>query len=166
MSLHTWHRQGPCKPSSCTTFMLNSHWGRAATGRKKSLAFMHTGSLRLCPTLFNPVDCGLPDFSVREEVLQARILECIGQDWLPYTSKALYFLLPQPPTPLSTWCFQNPSDPSSCTTSTPRLHRGKPNPSRAASGANPSGRPTYRGGNKTTTESQGQGGKGRRSKTF
>ena len=30
----TWHRQGPCKPSSCTTFTLNSHWGRAATGQK------------------------------------------------------------------------------------------------------------------------------------
>ena len=36
MSLHTWHLQGPCKPSSCTTFMLNPHWGRAATGKKKS----------------------------------------------------------------------------------------------------------------------------------
>ena len=33
MSLHTWHHQGPHKPSSCTTFMLNSHWGRAATGK-------------------------------------------------------------------------------------------------------------------------------------
>ena len=41
MSLHTWHHQGPQKPSSCTTFMLNSHWGRAATG-KKSLASMPT----------------------------------------------------------------------------------------------------------------------------
>ena len=36
VSLHTWRRQGPCKPSSCTTFRLNSHWGRAATGKKKS----------------------------------------------------------------------------------------------------------------------------------
>ena len=34
MSLHTWCHQGPCKPSSCATFMLNSHWGRAATGKK------------------------------------------------------------------------------------------------------------------------------------
>ena len=34
MSLHTWHFQGPCKPSSCTTFMLKPHWGRAATGKK------------------------------------------------------------------------------------------------------------------------------------
>ena len=27
---------------------------------------MREGSLRLCPTLCNPVDCGLPGFSVRE----------------------------------------------------------------------------------------------------
>jgi len=39
--------------------MLNSHWGRAATGEKKRL-----GS---CSTLCNPVDCGLPGFSVREK---------------------------------------------------------------------------------------------------
>ena len=32
--------QGPHKPSSCATFTLNSHWGRAATG-KKSLVPMH-----------------------------------------------------------------------------------------------------------------------------
>ena len=43
-SLHTWHCQGPHKPSSCTAFMLNYHWGRAATG-KKCLAFMHAGLL-------------------------------------------------------------------------------------------------------------------------
>ena len=30
MSLHTWHHQGPHKPSSCATFMLSSHWSRAA----------------------------------------------------------------------------------------------------------------------------------------
>ena len=34
MSLHTWHLQGPHKPSSCATFTLNTHWGRAATGKK------------------------------------------------------------------------------------------------------------------------------------
>ena len=65
MSLHIWHRQGPCKPSSCTTFTLNSHWGRAATG-KKSLVSMHAGSLQSCPTLCDPVDCGLSGFSFRD----------------------------------------------------------------------------------------------------
>ena len=33
MSLHTLHHHGPCKPSSCATFALNSHGGRAATGQ-------------------------------------------------------------------------------------------------------------------------------------
>ena len=39
MSLHTWCHQGPCKPSSCATFTLNSYWGRAATGKKKSCIY-------------------------------------------------------------------------------------------------------------------------------
>jgi len=67
--------------------MLNSHWGRAATGKEV---------LRLCayPTLCNPVDCGLPGFSVRDGILQAKILERISQYKLLYPSKALQFLLP------------------------------------------------------------------------
>ena len=137
MSLHTWHCQRPHKPSSCTTFTINSHWGRVATGGKKRLVFMLTGLIQSCPTLCNPVDCGLPGFPVRDGVFQARILECIGQYWLPYPSRALYFLLPYLPTPLSTWCCQNTCDPSSCTTSTPGPHRSKPKPSRVASRAKP-----------------------------
>ena len=38
--LHTWHHQDPHKPSSCATFTLNSHWGRAATGKKKSCFYV------------------------------------------------------------------------------------------------------------------------------
>ena len=69
-------------------------------------------------------------------VLQARILECIGQ----------YLVLPEPLLPkqlhhLHTWPSQE-----------------QPKPSRTASGANPSGRPTYTGGNKTAMETQGQCG--------
>ena len=37
MSLQTWHHQGSHKPSSCTTFTLNSHSGRAATGKKSCI---------------------------------------------------------------------------------------------------------------------------------
>ena len=70
-------------------------------------------------------------------VLHVRILDHTGQHWLPYPSRALYFLLPWPPTPLSTWCCQNLCDPSSCTTSAPGPHRGKSKSSRAASGATP-----------------------------
>ena len=93
MSLHTWHHQGSCDQSSSTTFRLNPHWGRVATG-KKSLASVHTGSLWSCPTLCNPVDCGLPGFSVRE---RGSLGKNTGVYWpilLPYPSRALYFLLP------------------------------------------------------------------------
>ena len=54
MSLHICHRHSPCKPSSCATFMLNSHWGRAATG-KKGLHLCtqgHFSSVRLFATLW------------------------------------------------------------------------------------------------------------------
>ena len=65
MSLHTWCVQSPHKPSSCATFMLNSHWGRAATDKKNS-SFFVCRVARSCPTLCDPLDCGLPGFSVRE----------------------------------------------------------------------------------------------------
>ena len=61
-------------PPSCSTF-TGAELPQAKT---KSLAFMCTGSLRLCPTL-----CGLPAFSVVcvcGGVLQARILELICQN--------------------------------------------------------------------------------------
>ena len=64
--------QGQHKQSSCATFMLNSHWGRADTGKKKSLVSVHTRSLWLCLALCDPVDCGLTGLSVKE-VLHARI---------------------------------------------------------------------------------------------
>ena len=63
-SLHPWHHLGPRRPSSCTTLTLNSHGGRAATGKKVlcPCAQGRFGSVRLCDS----VDCGLPGFSVRE----------------------------------------------------------------------------------------------------
>ena len=52
MSLHTWCHQGLCKPISCATFMLNCHWGRAATGKKKTILCLCTqGRLWSYPTL-------------------------------------------------------------------------------------------------------------------
>ena len=65
MSLHMLCCPDPHKPSSCNTVMLNAHWGRDATGKKENLASRQTWSLRSCPTLCEPVDCGLPGFSVR-----------------------------------------------------------------------------------------------------
>ena len=60
---------------------------------QKSLASMHAELFWWCPILCNPVDSVLPGFSVNG-VLQARMLECTGQYWSPYSSRALYFLLP------------------------------------------------------------------------
>ena len=80
-----------------------------------------------CLTFYTPIDSGLPGFSIREGVLQARILEHIGQYWSPYPSRALYFLLPQLPTSPNTWCSQNTCNPSS-----------SPPPHLALTGANPS----------------------------
>ena len=158
MSLHTQSHQGSWKPSSWATFTLNSHWGRAASGEEKACVCVR-GSLQSHPTLCDPVDCGLPGFSVREwGVLQARTLEGTGQYRLPHPSRALHFLLPQPPAPLRTWCCQSPCNPSSCTTPTPGPPWDRPKSSRADSGANPRARPTCRGGNKTTTDTQGQCG--------
>ena len=57
--------QGLQDANICATFMLNLHWGRAATGKKKDV-FMRAGSLPSHPTLCDPVDCGLPGSSVRE----------------------------------------------------------------------------------------------------
>ena len=49
----------------CHLHTQNSQWGGAATG-EKSLVPKRTGSLWSCSTLCGPVDCGLPDFSVRD----------------------------------------------------------------------------------------------------
>ena len=92
MSLHAWYHHSPHKPSSCATVMLNSHWGRAATGKEKPCVYAHRVTLVVSKSLWS-CRLGLPGLSVRG-VLQARILERIGQYWLPYPSRALYFLLP------------------------------------------------------------------------
>ena len=54
MSLNTLLCQGPHNPSSCAMFMLNPHWGRAATD-KNSLVSMHARLLQSCPTLCDPM---------------------------------------------------------------------------------------------------------------
>ena len=51
--------------------------------RQKNLASMHAEPLQSSPALGGPTDCGLPGLSVRG-ILEARILERIGQYWLPY----------------------------------------------------------------------------------
>ena len=53
MSLHTWCCQGPHKPSSCATFTLNSHWGRAATGKKKKKKMSSIYAYRVASVMSN-----------------------------------------------------------------------------------------------------------------
>ena len=108
------------------------------------------GFVRLC----DPIDCGLPGFSVREGGSPSKNIGACWPIWVAIPSQSTVFPAALAASPLSTWCCQNPCDPSSCTSSTPGPHRGKPKPSGAASGASPSGRPTCRGGNKTTVEIQ------------
>ena len=60
--------------------------GQSCHRQKKSLAPMHAGSFQQCLTLCNPVDCGLPGFSIRWGYPPARTMEHMGQYWLPYPS--------------------------------------------------------------------------------
>ena len=150
MSLHIWCLQGPCDPSSCATFMLNTYWGRTATGKKKPCIYAHgvasvmSHSLKPCRLWPARLLCPGGRFSRQEYwsvlantgrqkgILLEHCISCCPSQQL------------------------HPCNPSSCTYSTAGPHRGKPKSSRAASGANPSGWPTCRGGNKTTVETQGQ----------
>ena len=119
-----------------TTFMLDSPWGREATGKKEACVCAHrvtsvvSDSLRPCRLWPARLLC-------QGGGLQARILEHIDQSWLPSPSRTLYFLLPEPPTPLSAWCCLSPCDPSSCPTSTPGLTGANPSPPGQPQGQTP-----------------------------
>ena len=106
--------------------MPNSHWGRAATCNERPSIYIRRVAAALSSSAtLQTVACQASLSG--EGVLQARMLEHTGRHWLPCPSRSLYFLLPCPPTPLSTWCCQNSCDPAA--TPLPRL---------ALTGANPS----------------------------
>ena len=162
MSLHIWHRQGLHKPSSCATYMLNSHWGRAATG-KKSLASMCTGSLWSCPTVCGPIVCGP---IVCGPIVCARLL-CQGGGfsrqayWCVLANTGCHPLLEhyisccpgrQPPwgpgaarTPAAQAAAPPPHQPS----------QGNPSPPGQPQELSPSGWATRRGGNKPQLKPRG-----------
>ena len=130
---------------------------------KESLASMHAGSLQLFPTLCDPVDCGLPGFSVRGAFpgkntgvgCHTFLEHYISSPAALGASYAEYLVLPgalwpKKPHHLHTWHSMGVD----------------PSPLGPASGANPSGWPTCRGGDKATTETQGQCSWGRGPKTF
>ena len=93
-----------------------------------SLVSMPPGLLQSCPTLCDPVDCGLPGFSVREGGSPGNNTRVYWPVLVAIPSRALYFLLPQLPAPLRTWCCRNPCDPSSCMTSSPGPQGANPSP--------------------------------------
>ena len=157
-SLHTLCHQGPHKPSSCTTFMLKSLRGRAATGKKKKkkcciyerrVASVVSNSLwpcKLCPArllyrgssrqgywgILANTGCHTPLETIFPAALTANSPE--------------YLVLPEPLRPkqlhlLHTWPAQ-----------------GQTQVLQGSLRSKPSGRPTCRGIKKTTIETQGQRG--------
>ena len=146
---------------SCSAFT-----GAELPQAKKVLYLCTQGHFSCVWTLWSPVDCGLPGFPVREGGSPSKNTGAYWPVLVAITFKSTIFSAALAANPLSTWCCQNPCDPSSCTTSTPGPHRGKPKPSRATSGANPAEQPTHRGEKKITIETQGQCGWERRPKTF
>ena len=103
----------PQLASSCATFSFNSHWDRTATGKKKSciyarrVASVVSSSLRTCRLW--PARLLSGEFSRQEywsvwantgrHPLLEHCISCCPNHQLP-----------------STWCCQNPCDPSICTT--------------------------------------------------
>ena len=90
VSLHTWRRQGP-ESQAAGTPSHSAHTGAELPQAKKSLVSMRPGSFLSCPTLCDPVDCGLPGYSDRERGFSRQEYWSI---LAKYPSRALYFLLP------------------------------------------------------------------------
>ena len=65
MSLHTWHHQGPCKPSSYPP-SHSTLTGAELPQANKSCIYAHRVTSVVSYNLCDPVDCVLPGFSVRE----------------------------------------------------------------------------------------------------
>ena len=166
MSLHTWRPQDPCKPSSCSTFMLNSHWGRAATGKKEKKSCIHGHRVTLLmsellwPCKLWPVrlPCQGEGFSRQEywsvlantgclTLLEHYIFCCPSRQlpWVPGAARTPATQAAAPP-PFLALTGANPSP------------RANPSPPGQPQELNPTGWPTCRGGNKTTVETQVQCG--------
>ena len=111
----------------------------------------HFGHARLC----DPVDCGLPGLSVREVGSSGKNTGAYGPILV-----AMAFYISGCPSRQPPWVPGAARTPATQAAAPPPhlASRGRPKSCRAASGANPSGRPTRRGGNRTTAETQGQRG--------
>ena len=135
--------------------MLNTHWIRAATGKKKKYCIY---ARRVTLVMSN----SLSSYELWPAKLFCEGWGGGGRSLGKNTGMCCHTLLehcisycPSCKLPLSTWCCQSPSKPSSFTTFTLGTHWGRLKFSRAASGENSSGQPTSRSGDKTTIETQG-----------
>jgi len=82
--------QGFPQPKQLCQLHAQPSLGQTCHRQKKACIYAR----RVTSVMFNSWQpCGLPGFSVRG-FLQSIILERTGQYWLPYPSRALYFLLP------------------------------------------------------------------------
>ena len=122
--------------------------------RQKKFVSMCAGLLWSCLTFCDPVDCGLPSFSVRRGFSRQEYWSALANTGCHTLLEHCISCCP------SRWVSGAARTPATqtCTTCTPGPHRGTPKSSRAASEAKPSGGPTCRGGDKTTIETQGQCG--------
>ena len=91
VSPHTWHCQGPRKPSRALP--SRSTLTGAELPQVKRVLHLHAGSWVVSDSL-RP--CGLwpTRLLCQGGVLQARILKHMGQYWLPYPSGALFSCCP------------------------------------------------------------------------
>ena len=158
MSLHAWHHQGPCKSSTCATFTLSFHWGRAATGKKMSCIYVHgvalvvSDSLQPCRLWPARLLCQAGGFSRQDSW---SVLANTGCHTLleHYISCCPSCQLPRVPGAIRTPATQAAAPPPHLA-----LIGATPSPPGQLQELNPSGQPTCRGGNKTTIETQGQCG--------
>ena len=133
MSLHTWHSQGSYDPNSCTTLMLNPHWGRTATGKKKvsCIYACRVASVMSKSVTLWTVACQASPSKDSPGKNTGVSFRTLLENYISCCHKL--------PTPLNIWCRQGICDPSSCSTSTPGTHwdQGPAKSSRTALGANP-----------------------------
>ena len=163
VSLQTWRHQRP-ESQAAGTPSHSTHTGAELPQAKKCLVSMRPGSLRSCPALCDPVDCGLPGYSVRER---------------GFSRQEYWSILAKYPLEHCISCCpscQPPWVPGAART--PATQAAAPSPHLALTGANPNppGQPQEQtpGSDphvevekkKTTIETQGECGWGRRPQTF
>ena len=144
------HHQGPRKPSSYAPFTLNS-LGQSCHRQKKSHVYARRVTSVMCNSLW---PCRLwPARLVCQEGVSRQEYWSVLANTGCHTLLELYISCCPSQLPWLCGAARTPATQAAAPPPSLAL-RGKPKSSRAASGANPSGRSTCKGGNKTTIETQ------------